>query len=84
MDIERPCKDCGDLTFNDERCRDCDIEHLRASGSCRECFVWLIDPDNPVGVRVPPVPMQHKQGCSLRDDPRPYPRTPAEVAAVRT
>lgn len=25
---EHPCADCGEATFNEIRCRDCDIEHV--------------------------------------------------------
>lgn len=33
---EHPCIDCGDLTLNPERCRDCDIEY---SLNCMQCSV---------------------------------------------
>lgn len=37
MVTERPCIDCGEPTLNEERCRDCDIEHSLARMECPHC-----------------------------------------------
>lgn len=31
--VERPCSDCGESTYNDKRCRDCDIDYLTSTGA---------------------------------------------------
>lgn len=63
------CVGCGDKTYNPERCRDCDIEHLITSGLCRECGVWIVREDI-----AGPMPSQHKPECTLRLDRDPFPR----------
>lgn len=86
--LEHPCQHCGEPTMGqpyDEpskpTCRDCDIGRLVASGTCRECLTWIIDPDNPV-FEVGPVESQHKPGCSLATSYNYAPRTEAELVAV--
>ena len=67
---ERPdCIDCKECpATSGPRCRDCDIEWLMTSTSCRECRVFLMREE--VGG---PLPAQHVGGCSLATDPNPYP-----------
>ena len=73
------CIDCDEAagTCPGGRCRDCDIDWLFKSGSCRECARWLMR-ENIAG----PVAQQHKAWCSLAHEPDCYPRTEEELDAV--
>lgn len=75
------CVDCGEPDSGscpEGRCRDCDIEYLIVSGSCRECAraVWREEYGGPIA-------QQHADGCSLANDPHYGPRTPEEFNALR-
>lgn len=78
--LAKACVDCEDErgTLPGGRCRECDIDHVTSSGSCRECYVWIIGPD-----WGGPIESQHKAGCSLRTVQDYGPRTEAEYLAVR-
>ena len=77
-DEEKPCVECGEMTFNEERCRDCGLEHIVATACCRGCFTWLMRED-----LFGPLSAQHKPGCALRDDPDCFARTPEELTTVK-
>ena len=61
-----PCVDCDEpgarSTSPGGRCRECDIEHIVGTGSCRECGVFVMR-EEIAGPRA----AQHKPGCSLAD-----------------
>ncbi len=64
---QHPCEACDEPTGNERLCRECDIEMLIDTASCRECGTFLMR------VKVAgPIAKQHKAGCSLRADPNPY------------
>lgn len=63
------CPMCGEEPATcDGLCRECDIADTFRRGSCRECGTFLIRPEYGKPVRD-----QHEAGCSLKDDPDPYP-----------
>jgi hypothetical protein len=35
--VERPCVECGEPTYNERLCRDCDIEDFMCSITCDKC-----------------------------------------------
>jgi hypothetical protein len=74
-----PCIDCGEEPGSspDGRCRDCDLAHVAAGGSCRECLRFIGREDT-----FGPTPAQHTAGCSLANGEY-WPRTPDELAALR-
>lgn len=76
------CIDCGEPNSGScpaGRCRDCDQEYVVASSSCRECARWMWREEF-----GGPIAQQHAAGCSLANDPDYAPRTPEELAALRT
>ncbi len=81
--IERPCIDCGEMTCNDERCRDCDHDHIIIGGSCRECGRWLVAEEINGKRFGGPIHEQHYPGCSLAQVGDCYPRNAEEMEATR-
>lgn len=79
--IDPKCIDCDEEQGScpGGRCRDCDMEYLFTSGSCRECHVWMMKPE----MAGRSVAEQHKAGCSLRDVDDYGPRDDAELTAIR-
>lgn len=61
------CIACGEPTYNQERCRDCDIEHLLDRSSCRWCGVWIVREDI-----AGPARSQHQPDCPLKNDQNPF------------
>lgn len=35
--VERPCVDCGEPTFNEQRCRECNLDYLFDAMACQTC-----------------------------------------------
>lgn len=78
MSEQRKCSDCGEATYNPERCRDCDIEWYLAMGTCRACLTWILRTEI-----AGPVRDQHADDCPLRNAEEYGPRTFDETQAVR-
>ena len=60
-ETKRACIDCGEETYNDQRCRDCDIEHLIEQARCEECHRFIV---NDTFASDGPRPHNHAIGCS--------------------
>jgi len=76
-----PCIDCGAPeagTCPGQRCRDCDLEFIVATSTCRECLQWMMREDV-----AGPLRDQHAPECSLRDAEDYHARDDAELRAVR-
>lgn len=39
--VERQCSECGELTLNDELCRDCSLEKAFNDARCEECGEFI-------------------------------------------
>jgi hypothetical protein len=61
---ERPCIDCGYPTMNDERCRECDIDHAIEGARCPHCgrHIWNELADELLGLK----PYDHAPDCPER------------------
>lgn len=79
MSADRPlCGEELDPPVPMRLCRDCNLDVLVASSSCRECCVWLIRED----VAKVAVRDQHGACCSLREVRSCRPRSPEEIIEV--
>lgn len=76
-----PCVDCGEPeagTCPEQRCRDCDLEYICTTSSCRECARFMGRED-----MFGPLRDQHAPECSLRDAEDYHARDDAALRAVR-
>jgi hypothetical protein len=76
------CIDCGDPhggTCPGDRCRDCDMDYVVSTSSCRECFAWIWSEEWGGAASK-----QHKPGCSLANEDDFTARDADELKRVRT
>jgi len=76
-----PCIDCGEPeagTCPAQRCRECDMEFITSTSTCRECGTWIVRAEFGGPRRD-----QHAPECSLRDAEDYHARDDAELRAVR-
>ena len=49
---ERACCDCGEVTLNPERCRECDLEWFFTRSTCSQCKQMRFERDAVTGLGV--------------------------------
>lgn len=77
--VERPCSNCGDLTYNDDLCRDCDLDSTMRNAECAHCgnHQW-----NTMATKLMGLPAHHHKADCPDVAPYPCPKCSGGVVKV--